>query len=144
MVNIKELSIGNIVIDDRGIFGIIRSIDSCCELDEESYVTLYDENIEGDKLYIQCSSEISPIPITEELLSKIGFEENKEFRAHKLTFDDYIICIYKAEYKIEEKWEIYIFDGTINRFHGYVNFIHQLQNYFYLSTEKELNINKII
>lgn len=93
----------------------------------------------GEQLYIFYN----PIPLTEEILLKCGFE----YRFHQYTYKELSIKLSEEHFLVfnmkngniyttnNEEWElhsgVYLYD---------INYLHQLQNLIYALTNQELNI----
>lgn len=76
-----------------------------------------------------------PIPITDELLLKCGFEKELfSSKIYKINTDDYCVIYYFEGDTLDVRTK----DG--NRVSILCKYLHQLQNAFYLATNKELKI----
>lgn len=139
----QELSIGNIVevnhFEYGDMFASVTSIndvgDLCLHLLDEIFT----------KEEYECTiNEVVPIPITEELLTKIGFilPEHKEF---------YVMCrINEKDNSIRLTRYFNLWNAEIFASHPEVvmlehtikglRFVHELQNAYYFATGKELEI----
>lgn len=128
MIDIRELRIGNIVNDDTNlaqdigckVVGIVESI-------SEENIGLKYLRSDGDTFYgEEHPINLSPIPLTEELLLKCGFEKHKW---GILTFYNPLIeldcnfCLKGVDYNI------------------HIQSLHQLQNIYFDLTGKELMVN---
>jgi hypothetical protein len=73
------------------------------------------------------NENISPIPLTEEILLKCGFKDNgqKIFDIDRFTFRSY-----------KGVWSVYYINVWIKD----LQFVHQFQNLYYVLTGEELNI----
>ena len=133
MIDIRELRIGNHVlydgkrvkIDQISQFGNIGLVDITCTL--------------------VSPKDLSPIPITEELLKELGFEEEKEpeegwdYGIEKVFSKEYdapLECEYPFVSVAQYQRGLYHLqvEGTT----AYVRYLHELQGYVYLTTKKEL------
>lgn len=126
MVNFKDLMLGNFVFSS--LTGEILEVNS----------TTFD----GYLIYLEG------IPVTEELLLKIGFEKckdiaprtfyrywDKEYR-YKLDADD-------AYCNSDRKWSIHIDNGDCNTIgSGEFTYVHELQNLVRVTTGHSLPIEK--
>lgn len=132
MIDIKELRIGNHVLYD----GERVKIDQIQQFGDIGLV---------DITYTLVSpKDLSPIPITEELLKELGFEEEKEpeegwyygiEKVFKKEFDslieeDYFISMAQYEGGLYQLQVL----GTI----AYVRNLHELQDYVFMTCKKEL------
>ena len=93
----------------------------------------------GDNNYHQFSEFISPIPLSEEWLLKLGFEEiyNSEY-THKFELTQDV----SFEYRFEKFNNASGMTGLTyyGRLLGKIKHVHQLQNLFYSITGQELTI----
>lgn len=136
-MDIKELRIGNIVKIDDEYLGPIEG--KVISVNESGVVTikLFDEEKIGR--YFNCGTEdIYPIPITEELLLKIGFKKENEYIAVKPNKS---CLVHFPNHFITGGY----FVIAIARLPGMpsttpVKHLHQLQNAYYLLTGEELKI----
>lgn len=134
MIPVQELRVGNIVkIDDEYLGPIEGKVTS---LNEKAEVELLLSANKGNIIHFRCGAEdIFPIPITEELLLKCGFEK-----------EPFSSKIYKID--TEDSSVVYYFEGNMldirtkdnNRISVMCKFVHQLQNAYYLLTDDELEI----
>lgn len=118
MIHEKELRIGNWVnfIPDNGDF-IVSSIDASNRLSK---------TING-----LCPDDIKPIPLTDKILLKCGFEINK---THCTKWINDINTFIISERK-NKTW--FLCDTDVNTSFKY---LHQLQNLYFALTQKELEI----
>lgn len=131
MIAANELRIGNYVSDIHSENGIWKIV-SIGELTAK--YGNYKSNVYSSKF-----ENITPIPLTPEILYKCGFVKSKRvqggFTIDGLEIDlDYITQDqdgYEFEYKfgLSDKWNIV-----------HVKYLHQLQNIIHALTGKELNI----
>jgi len=133
MIDIKELRIGSCICYYKNGFEnvIYDKIKSIYFNDEdESYHFEFDK---PNFVHAHLTKEgIEPIPITEELLLKLGF-----------IFKDNIY--YSPEYRIGNRLKVIGFDGNyIVSFNMYFNidikYLHQLQNIYCAITGDELEV----
>lgn len=139
-MDIKELRIGNIVkIDDENLGPIEGKVTL---VNEREVVELLLSISKGNGRYFVCGSDdIFPIPITEELLLKIGFERNNDMSPYILDLDKgRRVYMFKTTYGWILQYVRYGvgYDETVSK--NIVMFVHQLQNAYYLVTGKELEI----
>ena len=134
MIQVPDLCIGNWVYDgERTRFPMfIRAIG-------EDYIYLDFEGNEGD-LWESKPEELEGIPLTEELLEKMGFYRNELWwRMHE---EGYVIDISVGLAYVQiEKWA----DGRIHSrctCHG-VRFVHELQNTFRCVVRRDFLLNNI-
>lgn len=136
MIKANELRIGNYFIKDNcqdQITGIFHEMNG----DDDFY---YIQAL--DKLDYSLDS-IDPVPLTKEWLIKLGFETN--YDVHLFT-----ASINYLQFKVQPKtltfacigkdlWRIKIGDLEIH-----INFVHELQNLFFVLTGEELEIEQPI
>lgn len=125
----KELRIGNIVIDDEGNTVIIEQItgDNILESAKVSRPTE-----KGNRLLY--SSNIYPIPLTEEILLKCGFKKtnyDSYFETKKWSNGESIITVTDDDCLVSME----------NTFNKRCEDLHQLQNLYFALTGQELTIN---
>ena len=135
----QELKIGNIVkIDDEYLGPIEGKVTLLKESGEVELLLLVSK---GNGRYLVCGQDdIFPIPITEELLEKCGFERN-EYVPYILDLDKgRRVYMFKNTYGWILQYVRYGvgYDETVSK--NIVMFVHQLQNAYYLVTGKELEI----
>ena len=145
-MNIKELRIGNVVkIDDEYLGPIEGKVTS---LNEKAEVELLLLENKGNIRYFRCGSDdIFPIPITEELLLKIGFKGDRNgYFSHK-EFNDELSIRFSQIYTFIEYANLYFNpeDVTETNYGSSFEFpntlhLHTLQNIWHLLTGKELEI----
>lgn len=125
-----ELRIGNWVYDpiNRVNFKIecFLGREYCtnvCEYDDEEFEAI--------------TSELLPIPLTEEILLKCGFENGKYYKNLRIKANDYLHSIKF----FRGKW-IYSTDESDAACYSLVElkYLHQLQNLYFALTGEELNI----
>lgn len=133
----QELRIGNIVkIDDEYLGPIEGKVTS---LNEKAEVELLLSVNKGNLGYCRCGSDdIFPIPITEELLLKIGFKKENEHIAVK---PDKNCLVHFPNHFITGEYFVIAFarlPGMLSTIP--IKHLHQLQNAYYLVTGEELEI----
>lgn len=99
----------------------------------------YHRNGDKSRMHYLKYSEIKPIEITEDLLLKNGFEDDKYGIFKKLpalaySGDNVIIF-----HKIKEYWLVGFHCGG-NHLNKYIKHIHELQNAYFVVNNKELNL----
>lgn len=130
MISVQDLCVGNWVYDgERTQFPMfVQAIG-------EDYVYLNFEGNEGD-IWESTPEELQGIPLTEELLKKIGF-------TFFLCESTGIFSKKEGEYCIKVKPElsqvcIYGFDNHIS---NKITHLHELQNFVFLATKQQLKVN---
>lgn len=132
MIDVRDLTIGCYVYDgDKAKFPMyVQTIG-------EDYVYLNFEGNESD-LWETTPEELQGIPLTEELLEKMGFYRNKLWWRKQDKGYAVDVSVGLAYVQIE-KWS----DGRIHSrctCHG-VRFVHELQNLFWNITKQQLKVN---
>ena len=123
MIKPQELRIGNLVFDHLG------RVQKVAEIRSDAYIC-YLSN--GAKLKYKLNTT-KPIPLTEEILLKFGFEKTANPR--ELKYDDYsILLLNEIRFVICNYME--------NPPSVKVSTVHQLQNLFFSLTGKELTFKK--
>lgn len=132
MIDVRDLRVGNWVYDgERTQFPMyVQTIG-------EDYVYLDFPQNEGD-LWESTPEELQGIPLTEELLEKIGFYRNELWWRKQDKGYAVDVSVGLAYVQIE-KWS----DSRIHSrctCHG-VRFVHELQNLFWNITKQQLKVN---
>jgi len=146
MINIHDLCIGNWVYDgERAQFPMwVQTIG-------EDYVYLDFEGNEGD-LWESTPEELQGIPLTEELLEKMGFKESyaEGVKFHSLFFKvndkkhlHLSIRLDKQRTDISEITQKNFPEAEVKlRSHiENMRFLHELQNFLFLTTKQQLKVN---
>jgi hypothetical protein len=126
----QELRIGNIVkIDDEYLGPIEGKVTSLKESGEAELLLSVSK---GNGRHFVCGSDdIFPIPITDELLLKNGFEQcGYMFKT-----------LFIEMYEVENGWHLHIDNDKFETAIALtIKHLHQLQNAYYLVTGKEFEI----
>lgn len=125
MMNANELRIGNWIFDSE---------------DAPHYFQIEEIKIVSDNLHAvyrngsTTCAEPQPIPLTEEILLKCGFEEN--------SAGDYVLNDFLLGYITEDDNIQYEHTNPLMKW-GIINvlYVHQLQNLYFALTGEELIIN---
>lgn len=146
MIDVRDLTIGCYVYDgDRTKFPMyVQTIG-------EDYVYLNFEGNEGD-LWESTPDELQGIPLTEELLEKMGFKKSHAEGAkfHSLFFkvNDQMhlhlsIRLDKKRSDISEVTQKNFPEAEVKlRSHiENMRFLHELQNFVFLTTKQQLKVN---
>ena len=126
MIKPQELRIGNYVFDiDGDVLQVGEILNIGVKFKNTSLGSRYEK--------------INPIPITEEILLKFGFEIEKT-NTHIIAYNDYG---YQHELEINkeykhESWRIEQYKGG----YRHLYFCHQLQNLYFSLTGEELTFKK--
>ncbi len=142
MINANELRIGNLVLADITKAGHPE----ICRVIGMPYVgSVSVESWSNDLAWCKTMTDfVDPIPITDELLLKLGFNqiESKPDRAlHILPAESVnefcVVCleVYRNE-ATNQRYFWHISDDDNNT--RYVDYVHQLQNLFFALAQKEL------
>lgn len=86
-------------------------------------------NNKNKDYFYQLNKSIHPIPITKEILEKCGFKLSSEKGDY---VNEEIIFVYKED----NNWYLDTGIGGIK-----CNYLHQLQNAYFILTEKQLEVN---
>lgn len=126
MIKSNELRLGNWV--NFGVLTVpIKSIYTESVLEDKTsvYVKL------NDKLSNYCLDikDISPIPLTEEILLKIGF---RKIGSNEYYLDKFMIECFSDGF--------YFTGGEGVRFGDSIEYLHQLQNMYYALHKEELEV----
>jgi len=146
MINIHDLCIGNWVYDgERTQFPMwVQTIG-------EDYVYLDFEGNEGD-LWESTPQDLQGIPLTEELLEKMGFKESyaEGVKFHSLFFKvndkkhlHLSIRLDKQRADISEVTQKNFPNADV-RLRSHIEdmkFLHELQNFTFLTTKQQLKVN---
>lgn len=145
-MDIKELRVGNIVkIDDEYLGPIEGKVKSMNEL---GVVELLLSISEGYDRWFVCGAEdIFPIPITDELLLKIGFKKGRNGYFNYRDYDDKLSIRFSENYTLIEYTNQYFNPEDIpeTNYSSSLEFpntlhLHTLQNIWHLLTGEELEI----
>ena len=133
MINIHDLCIGNWVYD-----GECTQFPMFVRTIGDDYVYLDFEGNDGD-LFESTPEELQGIPITEDLLSKLGFTSfgygiwNKTQQARKIAIN------LEADFTAIDARRDRLYDSRCSC-HG-VKYLHQLQNLFWTIAKEELKFD---
>lgn len=128
----RELRIGNLLKDKAGkVFGVENV--SEYGLNGYSWSDTYYGTQSGGHEFTYNLEDVSPIPLTEEWLTKFGF--NKDGDTKDLLFD-YAICL---ERRINDLFLVQV-DWPHKK--KEIKYVHQLQNLFFALTGQELKLHE--
>lgn len=132
MIQANELRIGNWVFDEIG-----NEYVQICGIDP-SLNDIWANLSNGAGQYKRGLSKISPIPLTEEILLKCGFEYREPFPNIRgvLYKDNFEIGLDGDDFRLNQM-SVRIDKAIIIK----VNHLHQLQNLYYALTGVELEVN---
>lgn len=145
-MNIKELRVGNIVevnhFEYGDMFASVTSINDVGDL----CLHLLDERFTKEE-YECTMNEVTPIPITEEILLKIGFKKKRDGYLHYSDYNDEFSIKFDLGYAFIEYANLCFNpeDVTETNYGSSLEFpntlhLHTLQNIWHLLTDKELEI----
>lgn len=134
MITANELRIGNL-IDCFGICEVIKIGQKNIKISRETDTGLLLEKVPLNSL------ELKPIPITEEILMKCGFDK---WNGHKY-FDKNVDLDCSIQIALERNIMYLCGNDACTEGHCFelqnVKYLHQLQNLYFALTGKELEIN---
>lgn len=133
MINIHDLCIGNWVYD-----GECTQFPMFVRTIGDDYVYLDFEGNDGD-LFESTPEELQGIPLTEEMLAKLGFTHNGYGIWNKRQQDRKIAINVKAEFLAIDAYKDRYCDSRCTC-HG-IKYLHQLQNLFYVISKEELKFD---
>jgi len=119
----NELRIGNLLMDVSGHVGYVTQIN------EDKTVKI--RTNEGVLITWMRADLFQPIPLTEEILLKCGFEYDELNYFYSLYYNNF-----KLEFHFDEQYEFWLNDISME-----VKYLHQLQNLYFALTGKELDID---
>jgi hypothetical protein len=146
MTNVKELMLGNYILDDEGLLSKVVGFapyDHSVRCDEKEgcqiKIDFWSSAGEYKKGWVVDSPECTPIPVTPEWLGRLGFiTDGQGDDNHPRPLWNHP----KTKYQYSDGSLVY--NGTsYDDWHdiGSVDYVHQLQNLFFFVTGEELTIN---
>lgn len=128
-INPQQLRIGNWVTLSGTIPMRIYEIQEDC---------FYAKDAKGGS-FKNTWADIQPIPLSDEVLLKAGFEDVSSYKDYWLTIEDDL----RIEIALRHGDRVYtsISDVGVS---SDIKYLHQLQNLFYSLTQSELEINFLI
>ena len=137
MIQAEELRLGNLIINP--IQGIIK-VDTTIMSRVNNLNSLIKQGL------LTKEDMFQPIPLTEDILLKIGFVFNDVYKSHSIELNDYLN---ELEYYNSDIYEIKFYDSDFTKV--YIDYkvvgckyLHELQNIFYVMEKQELDITKIL
>ena len=145
-MRVEELRIGNWIESDRWqivrICGFAPFCNSTRCDEQEGCMALFHESINGELYPVTYECEVencTPIPLTEEILLKCGFETESKYDDFKLNGVNIQSCSMRC--KTLERFSFYLKLGDENdELNNKIDYLHELQNLYYALTKKELDI----
>lgn len=140
MINATELRLGNWVYD-----GECTQFPMWVQAIGEDYVYL---NFEGNEAgpWESTPDELQGVPVTADLLKKIGFEEKKgvcpqTFYRYWDKDDKYKLDVDPEYCNSDSKWSMHVDNGDCSTIgSGEFTYVHELQNLVSAITKEELKI----
>ena len=150
MIDINELRIGSYIGYYKNgfeniIYDTIKSIYFNDE--DEAYHFEFDK---PNFVHSHLTKEgMTPVPITEGLLLKIGFIKEEDSISHDFEFkkwiDGYPITVSDLSNTKDRNYYIHIDNRLYETILGAdIQYLHQLQNAIYLATKQELDVSNIL
>lgn len=135
MVNVKDLMVGNFVKDKNGEIMLVGKVHRESVADKWGGIAFYDE-IEG-------------IPVTKEILKKIGFKKDTtagepwEFWRYWDKDGKYKLDVDEGYTNSGRKWSVHIDNDVCNTIgSGEFDYVHELQNLVRINCKADLPITK--
>lgn len=135
MVNVKDLMVGNWVKSPQGITQVHNVL-------TDKIIT------KNDKRGVNCyhTTDIEPVPVTQELLEKIGFKEDTalvKFYRYWEKDDKYKLDVDEGFTNSGRKWSVHIDNDVCNTIgSGEFDYVHELQNLVRINCKADLPITK--
>lgn len=142
-MGIEELRIGNYV-EYNGCTGVVYAVHSPIPCEDEHFRDIGIVELVIGGIVTARIDEIQPIPLTEELLLKFGFErksyttEGVEIEIVFYQIGNIVIYLLRDFFEIE----IITSSGHFNLRKTFPKNLHQLQNLYHSLTGQELEIKK--
>lgn len=130
MIPTKELRLGNYVKDGNNSFPMyVYALG-------KDWVQLNFNNNEGD-IWECDDKDLVPIPITIELITILGFTPcNIRWQKPVYKMDNILITEYS-----DGLWQVCVFKELDNRMALIIESLHELQNAYFSTNQKELEVN---
>jgi len=135
MIEVVDLCIGNWVYDgERTQFPMfVQAIG-------EDYVYLNFPQNEGD-VWESTPKDLQGIPLTEELLEKMGFNKVTNIRWGKAEEDKITEIVFWPDDMIQVQISTLIYANQDSCNHWHIRYLHELQNLFWTITKQQLKVN---
>ena len=143
-IDIKELRIGNHIICN-GVRAKVVDLQTC-RFGNKTALHISVMGISpqtGEEKIVGAMADsdyIQPIPITEDLLTELGFEIRPFkylLKAEKyLSGYDEIVMLERL--KGEDKFEVYIYLAKEETHKTHLKYLHELENFVFMTTKKEM------
>lgn len=138
-MDIRELRIGNSVLHKAEKVKIVT-----LDADHfDKYISIGVKNEQGD-VWIDSPNEIQPIPITEQLLKELGFEETEApeegwyFGIEKVLDKGFINDDGEPDFISMVQYEGGLYQLHVLGTLAYVRNLNELESYVYLTTKRDL------
>lgn len=139
MIDVNNLMVGNWVKSPQGIVEVHNVL-------TDSIIAKSDKK----GIYILYATNIEPMPVTKEILKKIGFEEHKDNVLKEFSYYRYWDKKYRYKLDVDpdlcnsdRKFSIHIDNGDCETIgSGEFDYVHELQNLVRVITRQNLPITK--
>lgn len=139
MIDVKDLMVGNWVKSPQGITQVHNVL-------TDKIITKNDKK----GVYFYHTTDIEPIPVTKELLMKIGFEEHKDNVLKEFSYYRYWDKEHKYKLDVcdiytnsDRRWHVHIDnEDCCSLGSGEFDYVHELQNLVRVITGHSLPITK--
>ena len=135
MIDIRDLTIGNWVFDGNHT-KFPMQITSL----SEGYVTMSFPSNEGMD-WESKPEDLQGMPLTEELLEKMGFNKVTNIRWGKAEEDKITEIVFWPDDMIQVQIRTLIYANQDSCNHWHIRYLHELQNLFWTITKQQLKVN---
>lgn len=142
-MKVDELMVGDLVYYSYPNQFITKVIDVCSH-GEDPFIRC--QRDPKDNLYVPCKFEdfhvciLRPIPLTHEILEKLGFKERNPYFGNKEYISDFHVML--RSWNNGESFNFHFYESASGRdcwFPYPVQYVHELQHYF-----KDCNLKDIV
>jgi hypothetical protein len=131
MINEKELRVGNIYLSKRNKDVLVKGIDSINKL-----VVIEEPDIDSGKEQPYIFEDLNPVPITRDILLKLGF---KKENGGPETLHRKVDCEKDCAMIVFDHDGCFLKDSEYNKIGKQIEYVHQLQNIYYFLMGTELS-----
>lgn len=135
MIDVRDLAIWNWVYD-----GECTQFPMWVQAIGEDYVYLNFEGNEGD-VWESTPDELQGIPLTDELLTKLGFSRITNIRWGKTEEDKSVEVVFWPDGAIQLQIRTLMYANQDSCNHWHIRYLHELQNLFWQITKQQLKVN---
>lgn len=135
MISVQDLCVGNWVYDGKHAQFPMYVIG----LDINDVYLNFESN-EGD-VWESSYEDLFGIPLTEELLDKMGFNKVTNIRWAKAEENKIIEIVFWPDGKIQVQIRTLIYANQDSCNHWHIRYLHELQNLFWNITKQQLKVN---